>query len=80
MERLVMIKVELHNRVADVDSAPCFATRTEIELAERLRHQLEKQLLAPSDEPSSSIASPCDAPAEVSGATTPVGTDTACHE
>ena len=43
-----MLKVELHNHGADEDRVPCFATYTEIEVAEQLRHQLEKRLLAPS--------------------------------
>ena len=46
-----MFKVELHNHGADGDTAPCFATRTELEIAEQLRHQLEKRLLAPSTVP-----------------------------
>ena len=46
-----MLKVELHNHGADEDTVPCFATYTEIEVAEQLRHQLEKRLLAPSTPP-----------------------------
>jgi len=42
-----MHKVELHNHGADGDTVPCFATCTELEIAEQLRHQLEKRLLAP---------------------------------
>ena len=51
MEQPIVIKVELHNRVSDSDPVPCFATRTEIEIAEQLRHQLERRLLAPSTLP-----------------------------
>jgi len=46
-----MSKVEVHNDVGDGGTAPCFATPTEIEVAEHLRHQLEKRLLAPSTPP-----------------------------
>lgn len=47
-----MLKVELHNPRGDGGTVPCFATRTEIEVAQQLRHQLEKRLLAPSTSPS----------------------------
>ena len=43
-----MLKVELHNHGTHGDPLPRFATSTEIEIAEQLRHQLEKRLLAPS--------------------------------
>ncbi len=46
-----MLKVELHNHGTHGDPVPCFATGTEIEIAEQLRHQLEKRLLAPSTSP-----------------------------
>ena len=42
-----MLKVELHNCDASCDTAACFATATEIEIAEELRHQLEERYLAP---------------------------------
>jgi hypothetical protein len=42
-----MLKVELHNHGAHADPVPCFATATEIEIAEQLRCQLEKRLLVP---------------------------------
>jgi hypothetical protein len=44
----VMLKVELHNRYTNGDPAARFATATEIEIAEKLRHQLEERYLAPS--------------------------------
>ena len=43
----VMLKVELYNRDTNGDRAACFPTATEIEIAERLRHQLEERYLAP---------------------------------
>ncbi len=46
-----MFKVELHNPGADGETVPCFATCTEIEVAEQLRQQLEKRLLGPSTPP-----------------------------
>ena len=51
MEQPTVIKVELHNRVSDSDPVPCFATRTEIEIAGQLRLELEQRLLAPSTLP-----------------------------
>ncbi len=51
-----MLKVELNNRNSDGDPEPCFATSSEIEIAERLRHQLEKRLLAPFTTPPASRA------------------------
>ncbi len=42
-----MHKAELHNNDANSDPAPCFATDAEIEIADRLRHQLEERYLAP---------------------------------
>jgi len=50
-----MLKIELHNRDPQRDPVPCFASSTEIEIAEELRHQLEKRLLAPSA-PSAALA------------------------
>ena len=46
-----MLKLELHNHGADGDTVPCFATGTEIEVAQQLRQQLEKRLLAPCPPP-----------------------------
>ena len=43
-----MLKAELHNYETNVDPAPCFASDAEIEIADRLRHQLEERYLAPS--------------------------------
>jgi hypothetical protein len=43
-----MLKSELHNRETNCDPAPCFPTDAEIEIADRLRHQLEERYLAPS--------------------------------
>jgi hypothetical protein len=43
----VMHKAELHNNDANSDPAPCFATDAEIEIADKLRHQLEERYLAP---------------------------------
>jgi hypothetical protein len=43
-----MLEVELHNRDTNGDPAARFATATEIEIAEKLRHQLEERYLAPS--------------------------------
>jgi len=59
-----MLKVELHNHGAQRDPVPCFATNTEIEIAEQLRHQLEKRLLAPFISPAPSAAPSSGAPAE----------------
>lgn len=42
-----MPKIEPHNRDTNGDPAPAFATDAEIEMAERLRHQLEEQRVAP---------------------------------
>lgn len=49
-----MLKVEQNNRGPDGDPEPCFASSTEIEIAEQLRHQLEKRLLAPFTTPPAS--------------------------
>jgi len=49
-----MLKVELNNRSSDEDPEPRFATTTEIELAEQLRHRLEQRLLAPVRSPPAS--------------------------
>ena len=62
-----MLKVELNNRGPDGDPEPCFATSTEIEIADQLRHQLEKRLLAPLAPAPSSSASSSDIQAEVPG-------------
>jgi len=43
-----MFKVELHDTDAIGDPAPRFATDAEIQIAVRLRHQLEERYLAPS--------------------------------
>ena len=43
-----MLEVELHNRDTSGDPAARFATATEVEIAEQLRHQLEERYLAPS--------------------------------
>jgi hypothetical protein len=47
-----MLKIELHNHDTNGDPAACFATATEIEIAEQLRHQLEERYLAPFAPPS----------------------------
>lgn len=57
-----MLNIELHNRLQD-DPVPCFATSTEIEIADRLRHELEKRLLAPAAPPSQAAPS-SDVPEE----------------
>ena len=47
-----MLKIELHNHGTNGDDpGPRFATSAEIEIAERLRHQLEERYLAPSTVP-----------------------------
>jgi hypothetical protein len=43
-----MLKIELYNHDTNGDPAVSFATDAEIELADRLRHQLEERYLAPS--------------------------------
>jgi hypothetical protein len=60
MEQSVMFNVELHNRVSVEDPIPCFATRIDVEIAELLRHRLEKRLLSPSAQRSSSTAPSSD--------------------
>ena len=62
-----MLKVELHNPGAQGDPVPRFATSTEIEIAEQLRDQLEKRLLAPSTAAPPLPAPPSDAPEEAPG-------------
>jgi len=62
-----MLKVELHNHGTHGDPVPCFATTTEIEIAEQLRLQLEKQLLAPSTSPPSLPPPSSDASAGAPG-------------
>jgi hypothetical protein len=42
----VMLKIELHNHDLRGDPAPSFATDAEIEIADRLRRQLEERYLA----------------------------------
>jgi len=47
-----MLKIELHNHGTNRDDpVPRFATSAEIEIAEKLRHQLEDRYLAPSVAP-----------------------------
>jgi len=41
-----MLKFELHNHDTNGDPVASFATDTEIEFADQLRHQLEEQYLA----------------------------------
>jgi len=43
-----MLKIELYNHGSSGEPAPSFATDAEIEIADRLRHQLEERYLAPS--------------------------------
>ena len=62
-----MLKVELHNHGPDGDTVPCFATGTEIEVAQQLRHQLEKRLLAPSTPPPPLPARSSDTPEAAPG-------------
>jgi hypothetical protein len=45
-KELVMLKTELHNRDTGGEPAARFATDAEIEIADRLRHQLEERYLA----------------------------------
>jgi hypothetical protein len=47
-----MLKIELYNRDSSNEPAATFATDAEIEIADRLRHQLEERYLAPSAPPS----------------------------
>jgi hypothetical protein len=47
-----MLKIELYNRDSSSEPAVSFATDAEIEIADRLRHQLEERYLAPSAPPS----------------------------
>ena len=65
-----MLKVELHNHDADGDAAPCFATSPQIEIAEQLRHQLEKRLLASSTPPRPLPAPSSDTPEGAPGGDT----------
>ena len=62
-----MLKVELNNHGPDGDPEPCFATRTEIEIADQLRHQLEKRLLAPLTSAPALPATSSDIQAEAPG-------------
>jgi len=62
-----MFKIELHNRRPEGDPVPCFATSSEVAIAEELRHRLEKQLLAPSTPPAISPGSCGDCPEEAPG-------------
>jgi hypothetical protein len=48
MKRRVMMKPEPQNHDTSGDPIPTFATDAEIEIADRLRHQLEERYLAPS--------------------------------
>ena len=43
-----MLKTELYKHDADGEPEACFATDAEIEIADKLRHQLEERLLGPS--------------------------------
>jgi hypothetical protein len=43
-----MLKIERYNDDTNGDPAISFATDTEIEIADRLRHQLEERYLEPS--------------------------------
>lgn len=45
---VVMLRIELYNDDANIDPPASFATDAEIEIAERLRRQLEERYLAPS--------------------------------
>lgn len=47
-----MRKKELSDREASVEPAPLYASDADIELAQRLRHQLEERYLGPSQAPS----------------------------
>lgn len=49
--KLAMLTIELHNRDPEPDPVPCFATSTEIEMADHLKRQLEQRLLLPSELP-----------------------------
>ena len=44
-----MPNIELYNRDANSDPPVAFATDAEIEIADQLRHQIEKRYLAPSE-------------------------------
>ena len=48
----MMRKKELSDREASVEPAPLYASDADIELAQRLRHQLEERYLGPSQAPS----------------------------
>ena len=48
----MMRKKELSDREASVEPAPLYASDADIELAQRLRHQLEERYLGPSEAPS----------------------------
>jgi hypothetical protein len=43
-----MLKIEQYKHGPDGEEAPSFATDEEIEIADQLRHQLEKRYLTPS--------------------------------
>ena len=47
-----MRKKELSDREASVEPAPLYASDADIELAQRLRHQLEQRYLGASEAPS----------------------------
>jgi hypothetical protein len=49
-----MLKVNLSTDDPGAEPAPCFATHAEIELADRLRRQLEEHYFGPMAEPSHS--------------------------
>jgi len=50
-ERPFMLKIQLHNHDAGVEPAPSFASDAEVQLAERLRRQIEERYLGLSAAP-----------------------------
>ena len=44
--RCMMLDTELRNDDLNGDPAPCYATDAEIEIAQQLRHQLERRYLS----------------------------------
>jgi hypothetical protein len=48
----MMHKSQFRDRDANVEPAPLYASDADIELAQRLRHQLEERYLGPSEAPS----------------------------
>jgi hypothetical protein len=55
-----MLKAELQDHDASGDPAARYATDSEIEIADRLRHQLEERYLAPSAPPAAWRTGPKD--------------------